>query len=181
VSAERFRRVARRYTDLAVAVTAGAWDNASPCAGWVARDIVRHLTEWIPAFLTQADVTFPSGPSVDEDPVAAWTTVADHLQTLLDDATAASREFEAGPPGRMTLESAISMLMVGDIVIHTWDLARATALDETLDPDIVSEMLVGMQPLDDMLRGSGHYGPKVHVGDDADDQTKLIAFTGRVP
>jgi hypothetical protein len=42
-------------------------------------------------------------------------------------------------------------------------------------------MLAGMQPLDDMLRQSGHYGPKVPVPDDADDQTKLIAFTGRTP
>ncbi len=70
---------------------------------------------------------------------------------------------------------------VGDVVIHTWDLARATGLDETLDQAIVSEMLAGMQPLDEMLRQSGHYGPKVEVADDADDQTKLIAFTGRQP
>ena len=65
--------------------------------------------------------------------------------------------------------------------MHTWDLARATGLDETLDADIVTEMLIGMQPMDDMLRQSGHYGPKVAVDDDADDQTKLIAFTGRTP
>jgi hypothetical protein len=32
-----------------------------------------------------------------------------------------------------------------------------------------------------MLRQSGHYGPKAEVADDADDQTKLIAFTGRRP
>ncbi len=42
-------------------------------------------------------------------------------------------------------------------------------------------MLAGMQPIDDMLRQSGHYGPKVDVPDDADDQTKLLAFTGRDP
>ena len=38
-----------------------------------------------------------------------------------------------------------------------------------------------MQPIDDMLRQSGHYGPKVAVDEGADDQTKLIAFTGRTP
>ena len=55
------------------------------------------------------------------------------------------------------------MLVLGDVLIHTWDLARAAGLDEQLDPQIVSDMLVGMLPLDDMLRGSGHYGPKVEV------------------
>jgi hypothetical protein len=35
--------------------------------------------------------------------------------------------------------------------------------------------------LDDMLRSSGHYGPRVAVPDDADQQARLIAFTGRDP
>ena len=73
------------------------------------------------------------------------------------------------------------MFVLGDVVVHTWDLARATGLDETLDADIVHDMLVGMEPLDDMLRASGQYGPKVEVGADADEQTRLIAFTGRRP
>ena len=42
-------------------------------------------------------------------------------------------------------------------------------------------MLIGMQPIDDLLRSSGHYGPKIAVSNNADDQTKLIAFTGRNP
>jgi hypothetical protein len=32
-----------------------------------------------------------------------------------------------------------------------------------------------------MLRSSGQYGPRVEVPDDADEQTKLIAFMGRQP
>ena len=64
------------------------------------------------------------------------------------------------------------MFVLGDVVVHTWDLARATGLDETLDADIVHDMLVGMEPLDEMLRTSGHYGPKVAVGADADEQTR---------
>ena len=73
------------------------------------------------------------------------------------------------------------MLVTGDVLIHTWDLARSAKLDERLDAGLVSEMLVGMQPIDELLRGSGHYGPKVEVPDDADEQTRLIAFTGRNP
>jgi uncharacterized protein (TIGR03086 family) len=71
--------------------------------------------------------------------------------------------------------------VLGDVVVHTWDLARATGLDEALDADVVHDMLVGMEPLDDMLRASGQYGPKVEVGVDADEQARLIAFTGRRP
>lgn len=40
-------------------------------------------------------------------------------------------------------------------------------------------MLEGMLPLDEVLRQSGQYGPRVEVPDDADVQTKLLAFIGR--
>jgi hypothetical protein len=42
-------------------------------------------------------------------------------------------------------------------------------------------MLNGMLPMDEVLRQSGQYGPRVHVADDADVQTKLLAFIGRTP
>jgi hypothetical protein len=38
-----------------------------------------------------------------------------------------------------------------------------------------------MEPLDEVLRQSGQYGARVTVPDDADEQTRLIAFTGRQP
>ena len=72
----------------------------------------------------------------------------------------ASKELDFGPPGRMTTENAIGMVVTGDIVVHTWDLARATGQDETLDPVEVSAMYEGMQAIDEMLRSSGHYGPE---------------------
>jgi uncharacterized protein (TIGR03086 family) len=75
----------------------------------------------------------------------------------------------------------IGMIVLGDVVVHTWDLARAAGLDEKLDPDEVHGMLEGMLPMDDMLRQSGQFGPRVEVPDDADEQTRLIAFTGRQP
>lgn len=180
-TAERFRRVAGRFTDRVGEVTPERWDRPAPCEGWVARDVVRHLVEWVPAFMGRAGVELPNGVSVDDDPAAAWSELATVLQAALDDPDLAAREFDAGPPGRMSVADAIGLVVLGDVLIHTWDLARATGLDETLDPVVVPSMLAGMQPLDDMLRESGHYGPKVAVPDGADDRTKLIAFTGRDP
>jgi len=180
-TAERFRRVAGRFTDRANEVAPKAWDNPAPCDGWVARDIVTHMVEWMPGFMTSVGVELPPGPAVVDDPAAAWTHLAESLQGLLDDPTTAQREVTHEHLGTVTVEHAIGMIMFGDIVIHTWDLARATGLDESLDSAIVSEMLIGMQPIEEMLRSSGQYGPGVAVADDADDQTKLIAFTGRHP
>jgi uncharacterized protein (TIGR03086 family) len=180
--AERYRRVAGRFTARVNEVPDDAWDNPAPCAGWVARDVVRHLVDWFPAFLAAADgPALPARPSVDEDPAGAWAALDSGVQALLDDPVASATVICHPRAGTHRLDDAISAFFLGDVVVHTWDLARATGLDETLDPEMVHDMLVNMEPLDDMLRASGQYGPRVAVAADADEQTRLIAFTGRQP
>ena len=73
--AERYRRLAAQFTDRVRQVPVDAWDNPAPCEGWVARDVVRHLVEWIPGFFSGYGIDLEVGPSVDEDPVAAWEAV----------------------------------------------------------------------------------------------------------
>lgn len=38
-----------------------------------------------------------------------------------------------------------------------------------------------MLPMDEVLRASGEYGPKVEVPADADAETRLMGFIGRDP
>jgi hypothetical protein len=79
----------------------------------------------------------------------------------------------------MSVAIAIDRLVTGDVLIHTWDLARTGGLDESIDEVIAAEMLAGMEPIDEMLRASGQFGPRVAVSDASDVRTKLLAFTGR--
>ena len=179
--ADRYRKVAAQFTDRVVHVPPDAWDNPAPCAGWVARDVVRHMTEWMPGFLLgNWGIELPSVPSADDDPVGAWLVVDTAIQAGLDDPQVAAHQSDS-PAGRMSFEDAIAMFCIADVLVHTWDLARATGLDETLDPDEVRGLADSMAPMEDAMRQSGHYGPRVEVPDDADEQTRLIAFTGRQP
>jgi len=181
-AADEHRLVAGEFTKTVEGVAPDAWDNPAPCEGWVARDVVRHVVEWMPQFLAAASsARIPDGPSVDDDPVVAWQTLNDGIQALLDDPQMAASEFSHPVAGTHTLQDAISMFILGDVLIHTWDLARAAGVDETLDATEVHQMLVMSEPYDEMLRASGQYGPRVAVPDDADEQTRLIAFMGREP
>ena len=184
--ATRFERVATAFTARVEAVPADAWERPAPCEGWVARDVVRHLVEWLPGpgFLLGAfGVEVGPIPSVETDPPAAWAVVREAIQRALDDPSCASRVEDCGPPGRLSLEAAVDMTCTPDVLIHTWDLARATGLDERLDPREVHHLLAGIDAMppdvDEAMRGSGHYGPRVVVPDDADEQTRLLAFMGR--
>jgi uncharacterized protein (TIGR03086 family) len=81
----------------------------------------------------------------------------------------------------MPLARAIDRFYTSDVFLHTWDLARATGQDATLDAEVCADMLAGMEPLEDLIRSSGQYGPAVAVADDADPQSRLIGFIGRDP
>jgi uncharacterized protein (TIGR03086 family) len=180
--ADDHRRVAGEFTVTVEGVAPDAWERPAPVDGWVARDVVRHLVEWFPAFLDSgAGITLPAGPSVDDDPVGAWRAQTDAVQALLDDPATADREHDLPHIGRMTLGRATDTIYTGDVFLHRWDLARATGQDETLDADTCATMLEGMLPMDEVLRQSGQYGPRVQVPDDADVQTRLLAFIGRTP
>ena len=181
--ADEYREIGGRFTRLVEGVPdAATWDRPAPVAGWTARDVVRHLVEWFPAFLHGgAGITLPAGPPVDDDPVAAWTTFSASVQELLDDP--ASGELVLSNPhiGDVPLPQAVSQFFTADVFMHTWDLARATGQDETLDPERCAVVFAGMEPMDAMLRASGQYGPRVPVPEDAEPQTKLLAFIGRDP
>ena len=179
--ADRYRNVAEQFTKRVEAVPADAWDNPAPCDGWVARDVVGHLVEWLPGFFFGTwDIDAPPIPSVADAPADAWHVLNDTIQGALDDPAVAQRERDSHV-GRMSFENTIDMICTADVLIHTWDLARATGLDETLDAVEVHRFVEGMEPMDQMLRDSGQYGPRVPVGPDADEQTRLIAFLGRQP
>ena len=181
--AETFRRIAADFTARVDGVDPGGWDAEAPCDGWVARDVVRHLVEWVPWWVGEGtDHTVTVTADVDDDPAAAWTELRDQLQALLDRPEAAEETFESEMfGGAMPLGVALERFVTGDVLVHTWDLATATGQDQTIDAEFAAGMYEGMQPMDAMLRQSGHFGPRVDVADDADPITKLIAFTGRTP
>jgi uncharacterized protein (TIGR03086 family) len=177
----RYARVADGFGQRVREVPPGAWDRPTPCAGWVARDVVGHLVGWVPGFLSSfAGLDVPAVPAGEVDPVAAWLALDEQLRRWLADPAVAERRCD-GPGGTTTVGAAIDQLVTNDVLVHTWDLARATGLDDRLDPDEVDGMVEAMEPFDQQLRASGHYGPRVAVHPTASAQDRLLAFLGRDP
>jgi uncharacterized protein (TIGR03086 family) len=178
--AERHREIGRVFTDRVRGTR--SWDASSPVADWSARDVVRHLVDWLPPFLAGgSSVRLPAVPSVDDDPVAAWQAHVDAVQALLDDPATAQLTLSNPHIGQLPLDRAIDQFYTSDVFMHTWDLARATGQNDRLDPEFCAVLLAGMEPLEDVIRSSGQYGPRMPVKDDADTQAKLLAFIGRDP
>lgn len=178
--AERHQAISGEFTDRVR--HAGDWDSPTPVAGWVARDVVRHLVEWFPALLADGSThRIPPGPGVDDDPMAAWQHQADAVQALLDDPEAAADVFTHPHIPPLPLAEVIDRFYTADVFMHTWDLAVATGQDARLDPDFCQELYDGMVPMEQVLRESGQYGAAVAVLADANAQTLLLGFIGRDP
>ncbi len=178
-AAERHRRIAGDFTGQVARVT--DWDAPAPVAGWTARDVVDHLVTWFPSFLSAGGVALPTGPSAVADPEAAWSFHVDAVQALLDDPDQATGQFSHEYAGTMPVAEAIDRFYTADIFMHTWDLARASGQDVALEPEFCAQLLAGMESMEEVIRSSGQYGPKVEVPSEADPQTRLVGFIGRDP
>jgi uncharacterized protein (TIGR03086 family) len=176
--ADRFQRVAAGMTERVLEVPPDRWDDPAPCEGWVARDVVDHLVQWLPGFyFSSFDVPLPTLPATEDDPVGAWLGLRDSMQAAIDDPDIAFRT--ADTPLGTTFAGAFHAA-VTDVLVHTWDLARATGLDEHLDTAEVHRQVEHLEamPFDAMV-ASGHYGGRVDVPAGADEQTQLLAALGR--
>ena len=69
--------------------------------------------------------------------------------------------------------------LVADLVVHSWDLARAIGGNETLDASLVQAAAAWFSGVAEPARQAGIVGPPLPVPDTADPQTKLLADFGR--
>lgn len=166
--ADRFGAVVDAVTD---------WDAPTPVPEWRARDVVDHLTTWLPGLLGSCGVALAPGDA--SDPAGSWHRQDGAVRRLL--AERGDEEVTHDFLGTRTIAELLAQVYLADVFLHTWDLARSAGLDAGLDPDVCTEMLTGMEAMEEALRGSGHYGPRWPGDPGPDPQRRLMAFIGRDP
>jgi uncharacterized protein (TIGR03086 family) len=174
---ERATRLVRAFDDRVRAVPPDCWSNPAPCEGWTARDVVTHVGNnlfGITAGLTGGE---PRQISADEDVLSGWDAAREQFLGALPSADLSTDL--PGPFGPMPAEQLIGQLIATDVLVHTWDLARAVGGDEQLDPAAVSGAYSGLKPMDELIRRPGVFGPKIDAPADADEQTTFLCFLGR--
>src|SRR4051794_5151363 len=176
--AQRHAYDAARFTELVESASAGDWARPSPVAGWTALDIVEHLVEWSRGFLKGAGIELPA-LDVGAHPVAAWKQHVADIQGILDDP--AGRVLSNPHTGDKPVDEAIDQFYTTDVWMHSWDLAKALGREPDLGHERSSATLAAIEPMEQLLRDSGQFGPAVDISHNASPQDKLIAFIGRDP
>ena len=160
--------------------------DPTPCAGTSVAALLDHFLGLTLAFRLAAEKTPPpGGPSADADALPGdWRT---RLPEQLDALAAAWRA--PGAEEGVTEAGGIRMpartmgaVALNEVLVHGWDLARATGQPYRADP-VAAEVCLALA---EEFAGApevrdGLYGPVVSVPDDAPVFDRLLGQTGRDP
>jgi len=174
-------RAAQEMNRLVAGVRDDQLAQPTPCSDWSVADLLAHVLQFSTVFTDNARKVEAVPPdSLPGD----WRTT---LPRQLDDLVEAWRD-EAAWQGRTSaggVEMAAAdnaVVAVEELVVHAWDLARAT--DQDLRPDATSldevDHFMAMFA-DAIASGRGPYGPEVEAPTPADRLDRLVARAGRDP
>jgi uncharacterized protein (TIGR03086 family) len=172
---DRHLAVCRRFGE-AVASANGKWDSRSPCDEWDARAVLEHVIGFHDVLLLRPLGLKPDRPrggtsrSRGRDPQVRWRLTYDALTEALES-------------GRATQLDAYRLMpnLTRDVLVHTWDLARAVGADDRLDPEWCELCYAGLPADPQALTASGMFSAPIAVHGEIDVQARLLARLGRDP
>lgn len=174
-----YDRIANRFGDLLDRCPADRWTSPSPCPGWTARDVAAHVVRNHRRALAGLDRSAFAAPTAGDDIHRTWRAATDGIRNALRDPALAATQLGA-EFGSITFADILRRMACADTLIHTWDFARATGQDETLDAVGVAAATSMLMPEDDGIRMAGAFGARVPAAAGADAQTRLLNFLGCV-
>ncbi|GAA3439137.1 TIGR03086 family metal-binding protein [Kutzneria kofuensis] len=162
------------------------WETPSTCPDWSVRDVAGHVI-WaqrqLRAWATGEEYADHAGapgsprPAVlaEGDPLKLWREAREEATATLTGEALAKTVALPGV-GEIPLVAVVTLLLT-DTATHTWDIAHALGEKVVLDPAVVSAAFEWSRA--NVIRRPGFFGPELAPPDDADEQTRLLAFLGR--
>ncbi len=177
-TAERYGTIAAGFTERLVNVDPEQWSASTPCPDWSVRDLVVHVIDTQRRVMTRFDDVSPVETDPNGDLLTQWQAASGAVAEAVGDDTRAST-IVGGMFGEQPFESLVGRMVCTDLLVHTWDLARATGQDERLDPGAVSSAGGFLASIDDAIRVPGGFAEKITPPPQADAQTRFLNFAGR--
>jgi uncharacterized protein (TIGR03086 family) len=180
---ERHLATCRRFGE-SVRAAHGRWDRRSPCDAWDARGVLEHVIGFHDVLLLRPLGLKPDRPRAD--PQIRWELTYAALEQAFENGRRLFERVVDVPQlqrNQATRLDARAMMpnLTRDVLVHTWDLARAVGADDRLD-DGWCEHFYAALPSDPLaLSVSGMFDAPVALGNEGDVQSKLLARLGRNP
>jgi uncharacterized protein (TIGR03086 family) len=161
-------------------------DQATPCTDWDLRTLLNHTILWT----SYSAERRAHGESVAEDLMSKDFTAepgyAQAYQAQIAKAVQAWSDPEAwtrelSVMGSTTPAADVAAMLIMEMVLHGWDVARATGQDYRCDETLAQAVLTTVEAQGDMFRQYQGFAAVVPVPDDATTFDRVLALSGRDP
>jgi uncharacterized protein (TIGR03086 family) len=163
------------------------WHRPTPCAEWDVYQLVNHVVvgggryaRLVRGGTRDAFIAERQIDALVDGAVAAWEANSLECREAFAELGALDRivPFSTGDIAGSRLLS----IRIVEVAVHTWDLARALGLDETMNPALASFCLAAFQE-NGLPRGAGGvpFFEEPTPGDAASDLEALLRLAGREP
>jgi uncharacterized protein (TIGR03086 family) len=166
------------------------WTAPTPCTEWNVRQLLHHVANGNVVFAGVATGTRPPGPVTPEeravdrlgdDPAAGFRATGTVMHDAFLSPGFLDSTVETPMMGRQEGRTVVHM-RINELLIHGWDLARATGQPADLPDDLAEGALVLWQTrLAGRPREGMPFGDPAPFADDAPAIDRLAAFLGRQP
>jgi uncharacterized protein (TIGR03086 family) len=188
-AADFHRRATGEFGRRVAQVAGTQWRDPTPCTEWDVHALVNHLVSeqsWIAPLVTEG-LTVPQvghrldGDLLGDDPGAAWDAAA--KEAVASFSAPGAMEKTVHLSSRDVTGERYAQEVICDLIVHSWDLAKGIGADDDIEPDLVRVCWdLGIPMLRAWRKVEGIeslFAAPVAIPDDADLQTKLLAYYGR--
>ncbi|MFZ4586087.1 MAG: TIGR03086 family metal-binding protein [Acidimicrobiia bacterium] len=169
-------------------VSPDQWDAPSVCTDWSVRDLVNHVVAGcqMSALIARGGsrenaIALFQGSALGADPLQQFTAAANDQAAALR-APGALEATVQHPIGDVTGMQLLGF-RIGDLTLHSWDLARSIGADETLNPALVEAVYEELKPMEPIIGSIGVFGdgPSGTLDESAALQDRVLDLSGRRP
>lgn len=167
-------------------VKPGQLSSPTPCTEWSVQALINHnikVAQMYHSEFTRGGPVDPmavSGPLPPEGAEVAFVAGTNRVLAAVKASGALDRILDTRLVGKMPGRNLL-MLPVMDLVVHKWDLAKATNQDSHLDSALAEVCYQVLAARIEQARQAGRFGPEVVVPANASIQDKLLGLSGRQP
>jgi uncharacterized protein (TIGR03086 family) len=179
---EIFDRIQAETLARATDVSVGQFEDPTPCTGWTVRTLLNHLIEINLQYAAIAGGTEPIADGLDHtgsDHVAAYTAAAQTARAAFARPGMLEQTYDF--PWGLEPGWTIVRHVCNELLIHTWDLSRATGQSTDLAPDYAPKSLAIWKAWfgDRPRPAGGAFGPERTAPEGSTPADHLAAYLGR--
>ena len=161
-------------------------DAPTPCDDWDLRTLVNHVILWT-AYSAECRA---HGESVAEDLMTREFTAdpgfAQDYAAQIDRAVTAwsdpaAWERELGVMGSGTPAADVAAMLIAEMVLHGWDIARATGQEYAGDEAVAANVLATVEAQGELFRQYQGFAAIVPVEESATVLDRALSLSGRDP